>query len=310
MMHSKIDLNLFLVLKAVYQEGSITAAATKLHLTQPAVSHALARLRDKFNDPLFIRHGRKMVPSSVCQNIIPQVIDGLAVLEQTLSDNTAFDVSQHQREIKFGFRDILESIFFPVLVTDLLTNTPNITVNSRQVTQVEMEPALMHQDLDIVIDVLMPTHDDIRHTLVCNERFSLICRQGHPILQDLTLANYVNFPHALVTLKDSKVDLVDMALAMHGLARKIALRCEHYFAATSVISRSDMLLTMPNAYASLLKDKMPVSVVELPFEVPDLPVYMYWHKQAEHDPLNGWMRDKLLKIAKEELDLRVEHKQP
>ena len=77
----------------------------------------------------------------------------------------------------------------------------------------------------------------------------------------------------------------------------MALQCEHYFAATSVISRCDMLLTMPNAYANLLKDKMPVCVSPLPFDVPVLPVYMYWHNKAEHDPLNGWMREKLLKIA-------------
>jgi len=299
MLHSKIDLNLFLVLRTVYQEGTITAAANKLHLTQPAVSHALSRLREKFDDVLFIRHGRKMVPSALCQNIMPQVIVSLIALESTLLDNQVFDVTEYKREMKFGFRDILESIFFPTLVTDLLTNTPNITINSRQVSRVDMEKALEQQELDIVIDVLTPTSNDINSTLICNESFSLICRKDHPILNDLTLDNYVQASHALVALKDSRVDLVDMALAKHGATRNIVLQCEHYFAATSVISRCDMLLTMPNAYANLLKDKMPVEVVPLPFDVPVLPVHMYWHKQAEHDPVNGWMRNKLLAIAKE-----------
>lgn len=299
MLHSKIDFNLFLVLKTVYQEGTITGAANKLHLTQPAVSHALSRLRDKFDDVLFIRHGRKMVPSVLCQKIIPRVIDSLSGLESTLTDNQVFDVTAHKREIKFGFRDILESIFFPTLVTDLITNTPNITISSRQVSRVNMEKDLEQQDLDIVIDVLTPTSNDIINTLVCNEHFSLICRENHPILDDLTLENYIKESHALVALKDSRVDLVDMALAKHGVTRNIALQCEHYFAATSVISRCDMLLTMPNAYANLLKDKMPVRVVPLPFDVPVLPVHMYWHKQAEHDPINGWMRNKLLSIASE-----------
>ena len=299
MLHSKIDLNLFLVLRTVYQEGTITAAANKLHLTQPAVSHALSRLREKFDDVLFIRHGRKMVPSALCQNIMPQVIVSLTALESTLLDNQVFDVTEYKREMKFGFRDILESIFFPTLVTDLLTNTPNITINSRQVSRVDMEKALEQQELDIVIDVLTPTSNDINSTLICNESFSLICRKDHPILNDLTLDNYVQASHALVALKDSRVDLVDMALAKHGATRNIVLQCEHYFAATSVISRCDMLLTMPNAYANLLKDKMPVEVVPLPFDVPVLPVHMYWHKQAEHDPVNGWMRNKLLAIAKE-----------
>jgi DNA-binding transcriptional LysR family regulator len=298
MLHSKIDLNLFLVLKTVFQEGTITAAASKLHLTQPAVSHSLSRLREKFDDPLFIRHGRKMVPSAFCQKIIPQVIEAVAALESTLTSDKLFNIGEHKREINLGFRDILESIFFPTLVTDLITNTPNITINSRQVTKVEMEKALDQRDLDIVIDVLTPTSENINSTLVCNERFSLICRENHPILDNLTLDSYAEASHALVALKDSKVDLIDMALAKHGKTRKIALKCEHYFAATSVISRCDMLLTMPNSYANLLKEKMPVHVTQLPFEIPVLPVHMYWHKQAEHDPVNGWMREKLLNIAK------------
>ncbi len=97
MLHSKIDLNLFLVLKTVYQEGSITAAANKLHLTQPAVSHALARLRDSFNDPLFIRHGRKMVPSTYCQKIMPKVEQALTALNETLIPQSDFDIRQHQK---------------------------------------------------------------------------------------------------------------------------------------------------------------------------------------------------------------------
>lgn len=301
MLHGKIDLNLFLVLKTVYQEGSITAAAGKLHLTQPAVSHSLSRLREKFDDPLFIRHGRKMIPSAFCQNIMPQVIEAVNVLEATLSDDKVFDITQHKREIKLGFRDILESIFFPTLVTDLIDNTPNITIKSRQVTKVEIEKSLEQQDLDIVIDVLTPTSNNIKSTLVCNEHFSLICRKNHPILNDLTLENYAKASHALVALKDSKVDVVDMALAKHGVSRKIDLQCEHYYAATRVISRCDMLLTMPNAYANLLEDNMPVTVTKLPFEVPVLPVHMYWHKQAEHDPINEWMRSKLLNIAQKVL---------
>lgn len=297
MMHSKIDLNLFHILINIYQEGSITAAAKKLHLTQPAVSHALSRLRTKFNDDLFIRHGRRMVPSAHCLQILPKITQAISELESTLTDDSEFDINQHKRQLNFGFRDILESIFFPELITDLVTHTPNITVNSRQVTQVEMEKALVQQELDIVIDVLMPVSSDINHTLICNEQFSLICRREHPILKELTLDNYAAASHAVVTLKDSTISHVDIALAKLGATRKRALQCEHYFAATSVVSQCDMLLTMPNAYANILRDKMPVEVTHLPFDVPALPVHMYWHKQAEQDPINRWMRQKLINIA-------------
>ena len=305
MLHSKIDLNLFLIMITVYQQGSITAAATKLHLSQPAVSHAIARLRDKFNDPLFVRHGRKMLPTALCQKIIPDVLQAMSLLDSTISKPATFDILQHKREIKLGLRDILESMFFPILVPDLLNNTPNLTLNSRQIKRIELEPSLAQQSLDIVIDVLMPTHKDIRSSLICHESFSLVCRQHHPILQQLTLDNYANASHALVSLKDFTIDTVDMALATQGITRNIALRCEHYFAAINVVSQSDMIMTMPNSYAMLLQQSMPIVVSPLPFEVPDLAVHMYWHKQAEDDPVNQWIRQKLLDIS-----VQLFHDQP
>ncbi|GGQ27093.1 LysR family transcriptional regulator [Shewanella litoralis] len=298
MLHSKIDLNLFLIMTTVYQQGSITGAAAKLHLTQPAVSHAIARLRSKFNDPLFVRHGRKMVPTPLCQKIIPDVLQAMDLLEHTISTPANFDIQQHKREIKLGLRDILESMFFPVLVPDLLNNTPNLTLNSRQIKRTELEPSLAQQTLDIVIDVLMPTHKDICSSLICHESFSLVCRQDHPILQHLTLDNYANASHALVSLKDFTIDTVDMALATQGITRNIALRCEHYFAAINVVSQSDMIMTMPSSYAMLLlQQSMPIVVSPLPFEVPNLAVHMYWHKQADDDPVNQWIRQKLLDIS-------------
>ncbi|NMP30211.1 LysR family transcriptional regulator [Thalassotalea sp. M1531] len=299
MLHTKIDLNLFIVLQSVYDLGSITLAAKKLHLTQPAVSHAIARLRDKFNDPLFVRHGRKMVPTELCQRIMPSIHLSLQGLHETLSPVSEFDIHQHDRLIRLGLRDILESIFFPPLMTDLVKNTPNIRINSEQIKRAEMESALNDQSLDIVIDVLTPTSSKINSQLICNEHFSLICRPGHPILEKLSLAEYVKYPHAIVSLKDSMVNNVDMALAKHGCARDVVLRCEHYFAAASVVCQCDMLLTMPNAYANILKDKLPVEITTLPFDVPHMPVHMYWHKQVEQDPVNNWLREKLLAIAKQ-----------
>lgn len=297
MLHTKVDLNLFSVLVAIYEEGTTTAAAARLHLTQPAVSHALSRLRDKFNDELFTRHGRKMVPSAYCQTIIPNVITALELLDLTVDNQIEFDISQYKREIKIGFRDILESLFFPYLITDLATNTPNITIDSRQVRLSEIENALEQQSLDIAVDVLVPMNKNIHSTLMCNEHFSLVCRTNHPILQQLTLKSYSEASHAIVSLKNSDVDIIDMALAKCGVTRNVTLRCESYFAAVNVISQCDLLLTIPSAYANKLKDIIPIAVSSLPFAVPDLPVHIYWHKQVEQDPINSWMRDKLLHIA-------------
>lgn len=299
MLHNQIDLNLFNVLKAIYIEGSITQAAHKLHLTQPAVSHALARLRDKYQDPIFIRQGNKMIASEFTQTIMPQVLEAVNALEHTLSHDQVFDIHNHNAPIKLGFRDILESLFFPPLLKDLSLHTPNIKIHSEQIKRSMMEKVLTEGDLDLVIDALMPVSANISHQLICNEYFVLVCREDHPILEDITLDQYLAYGHIIASLKENFVDLVDLALAKHNAVRSITLQCEHFFAAISVALETNLLLTMPNSYAEKLAKQMPIVISPLPFITPELPVHMYWHKQAQNNPVNKWMRTKLTDIAEQ-----------
>lgn len=296
-MHGKLDLNLFIVLRAVYDHSSITKAANALHITQPAVSHALGRLRDKFDDPLFTRHGRQVAPTPFCQSIITTVAASIEALENTLKGKVSFDISDKPRQVNLGLRDILESIFFPTLIPELVKFTPNITVDSRQVTWPELAPALANKELDIVIDALVPTSSDIRSQFICEETFVVVCAPTNRYLENPSVKNYSVAQHVLVSLKDSKLDTVDLALAQHNLHRKISLQCEHYFAAVNVVSQCGLLLTMPTRFAQQFRHKFDIEISPLPFEVPPLPVHMYWHKNADDDLVNIWMREKLLEVA-------------
>ena len=299
MLHNQIDLNLFNVLKAIYLEGSITLAAQKLHLTQPAVSHALSRLRDKYRDPMFVRQGKKMVASEFTQSIMPQVLDAVRALEHTLTHEQIFDINLHNTPIKLGFRDILESLFFPPLLKDLTVNSPNIKIHSQQISHALMEKALTEGELDLVIDALLPVSANIDHQLICNEHFVLVCREHHPILSDLTLKHYLSCGHIIASLKDNFVDTIDVALAKHSAVRNVVLQCEHFFAAANVLLETDLLLTMPNTYAEKLAKQMSLIVSPLPFNSPNLPVHMYWHKQAGNHPVNKWLKAKLFNIGEQ-----------
>lgn len=298
-MHAKIDLNLYPVLLAIYHQGSITAAAKSLHLTQPAISHALGRLRESLNDELFTRQGRSVVPTSFCQKIISSVEDAVHTLEHAASGDASFDIAHTKRQINLGLRDILESIFFPTLIPELLVSTPNLRLASRQVTWPELAPSLANKDVDIVVDVLLPTSNNIRSQLLCHESFCVVCAPNNDYLKTKDIKAYANAKHALVTLKDSKLDTVDLALAEHNLHRDIVLQCEHYFAAVNVVSKSDLLLTMPSRYALQFVDKFDVEVLPIPLSIAPLAVHMYWHKQSDNDLVNRWVRDKLMDVANE-----------
>lgn len=300
MIHSKVDLNLYRVLKSIFEEGSITAAAHRLHITQPAVSHALSRLRQSYQDELFVRQGRKMVATSLVYAMMPKIERALSLLDDTLETQTQFDIQQHSQTMHIGCRDILESLLLPRLMQDLSQNTPNIRLHSRHVSMTNIEKMLTGGDLDVVLDVLVPVGKQIARQHIIAERFVLVCRQDHPILeQPITLASYLSFSHTRVTLKDADVDILDMALAKHGAAREIVLRCEHFFAAVSAVEQSDLIITMPLTFALSLQNQMAITLHSLPFEVPELAVYMYWHENNTVNPVNRWFREKLQALAGE-----------
>ncbi len=297
MLHGKIDLNLFLVLSMIYEEGSITAAANRLCLTQPAVSHALSRLRNKFDDPLFVRKGKKMHPTELCINIMPNVASAIKALELTLDHSPTFDITQHHRTFQLGFRDILEALVFPDLMHLIAEKTSKIAINSQQVRQSNMANRLAKGELDVVIDTLFPIEGQIQNQKLCDEHFVLVCGNQHPIISAPTLDNYLRYRHVIASLRHSEVSLVDTALTQHQKRRNVALRCENFYAAIRVVSEGEFIMTMPNAYARQLQQHMPISLLPLPFEVPPLPVYMYWSETIESDPFNDWLRAQLLTVC-------------
>ncbi len=289
-MHSKMDLNLFPVLMAIYREGSITQAAKRLFITQPAVSHALSRLRDMFEDPLFQRHGRRMVPTALCHQIMPSVTSAVEQLHFSLQTADVFDLSAQRRHIRLGLRDIMESLFCPSLIAKSIEFAPGVTLQSQHVVLSDIASLLKKGELDIAIDALMPVPADIKHIHVRDESFVLLHRSNHPLGHQLNLESYADAHHALVTVKHAKVNQVDMALARLGKQRHIAFTCEHYLAAAQVACQTDMLLTLPRAYAATITALLPMVVRPLPFEIDPLPLHMYWHHSVTDDPLHKQIR--------------------
>ena len=299
MLHTKVDLNLFVVLCAIYENGSITAAAKELCLTQPAVSHALGRLREKFSDPLFERRDKRMYPTERCVAIIPQVQKALASLNDTLDMSFEFDITQHQKSFNLGCRDILEALFFPKLMTSICRETEHVSIASQQVRHEYAEQKLVQGELDIVIDTLFPVSSKVVNTKLGDECFSLVCSEEHPIAKEPSLENYLLARHVVSALKHSEVSLVDTALTQLQKHRNIALHCESFYAGVRVVAEGELIMTMPNSFALQLAQLFPIKVLPLPFAMPSIPVHMYWNGALNNDPLNKWLRAHLIDVGKE-----------
>ena len=197
---NQIDLNLFVVLDAIYTEASLTRAAQRLHLSQPAVSHALGRLRRLLDDPLFIRQGGAMMPTPLARNLIPPVREALATLAGSIDLNQPFEPAVSQRQLTLGLRDVFEAMILPPLQTVLSTDAPHMQMISVRTSRSDIEAELIQGKLDLALDVAMPVGSDIRQQSLVRERMVVVARRAHPaIKQRLDLHTYLAAQHILVS---------------------------------------------------------------------------------------------------------------
>lgn len=293
---SQVDLNLFTVFDAIYTEGSVTRASQQLHLTQPAISHALARLRLIFDDPLFVRQGHAMVSTPLARSIIEPVRAALRGLEVTLADAGKFDPTQASKQFNLALRDVLESTVLPPLLKSITYQAPRISLAAIQVERRELVSELAAGTIDLAIDMLLPLPNEIERLKVVQDTTVVIARKGHPAITNekmLDLDTYLKAEHVLASSRRKGMGLEDFELSRLGLQRHVRLRCQHYFAACRVVSQTDLLLTMPERYARIANEQFQNQILALPLPMPSWDVYLYWHQNVENDPANRWLREQV-----------------
>ena len=292
---AKVDLNLFVVFDTIYAEGGITRASRRLNLSQPAISHALGRLREMFDDPLFTRHGHAMTPTPLARRLIEPVRQALRGLEVTLSKAESFDAATAVKRFTIGMRDVVASVLLPGLMRTVTRTAPQIDISIVRAERRELERELSAGTLDAAIDVLLPLPEEIRRERLGVEWMTVVARRRHPrVRARLDLDTYLAEEHILVSSRRRGLSAEDFELARHNLRRRVRLRCQNFFAACRTVSETDLLLTMPQRYASLLNAQFGNRLLPFPLEVPAYDTYVYWHANAAGDPANAWLRQQLL----------------
>ena len=231
---NRLDLNLLHVFDTIYREGSLTRAARALHLTQPAVSHSLSRLREHFDDPLFSRQGNQMVPTPLARRFLESMRPGLTQIQSAVNQFHAFDPANQRKTYSLALRDILESTFLPKLM-GRLESYPELEIISQRVPRRDMETQLAAGKLDFAVDVLLPVSNQTGHELLRHDRLVVLARKGHPLTGGgLTLDKYLEAKHVLVSSRSEGPGIEDFELSRFGVQRNIRLRCQHYYAACRV----------------------------------------------------------------------------
>ena len=301
----KVDLNLFVVFDTIYAEGGITRASRRLNLSQPAISHALGRLRQMFDDPLFTRHGHNMTPTPLARRLIEPIRQSLQGLEVALGKLDRFDPRAAAKRFVIGMRDPLESVVLAELMRNIVRDSPNIDVNVVRSERRDLERELSAGTLDVALDVLLPLPEEIRRRRLAVEWLTVLARRRHPALRSpLTLDAYLAQEHIAVSSRRRGPSAEDFELGRHNLRRRVRLRCRNYFAACRVVSETDLVLTMPRRYARILNAQFGNQLLPFPLEVPAFDTYIYWHANADADPANEWLRQQMINLFRDDAGTR------
>ena len=294
---SKVDLNLFIVFDAIYTEANLTRAGQIVGITQPAVSNALARLRDTFKDPLFVRTAQGMVPTPMAQNIINPVRNALALLRVSVQESRIFNPAQASKIFRISMTDLTEAVILPPLFQRLRRLAPAVVIESFLCKRRETTKELAAGHLDFAVDAPLNSDPQVRHVKLLADRYVCAMRPGHPLAQrELSLDDYMAQTHIHISSRRNGLGHVDLALGRIGLQRKIALRSQHYMMASQVLQQSDMLMTVPERFAR----RHELRYVNLPVaEVPQVETHLYWHESTDQDPANRWMREQIVDLCQQ-----------
>ncbi len=297
-----LDLNLLRVFDAVMTEQNLTRAANRLAMTQPAVSNALRRLRDALDDDLLIRTAHGVKPTLRAESLWPAVRQALSALEEAIAPEKNFDIATAQHTFRMAMADATAALWLPALVRSIEREAPGLTIRMVPLTTREPRPMLLRGDIDLAIGFFPgivaqltggqgSSVSQIRHEQLYSGRYVCVMRKDHPLANsELTLDNYCEANHLLVSFSGRAHGLVDDALGKLGRERRILLTVNQFFTAGRVVATSDLITVLPRHLIASTGITKALITKELPFDLPDVHVDMLWHERDTRSPAHKWLR--------------------
>lgn len=297
MNYEQIDLNLLVIFDAVMTELNVTRASEQLHMTQPAVSNALKRLRAILNDELLIKVPSGVSPTKKATEIWLTIRDPLSQIRQTIQPS-AFEPENSTAIFTLSMADYAASLLIPPIILHLEHSAPNVDMRVIPNTNINAPELLERGEVDIAIGVFpncglrFRTHTLLTETYVCAMRYD------HPLVKNkLTLEKFAQAKHLLISLTGEANGFVDRVLEEKRLKRRIALTVNQFALAPVVVANSDLICTLATRTAKncLLKDQL--HLTPLPLDLEPTIIKMMWHERHHQDPAHAWLRSLLIEIC-------------
>jgi len=295
------DLNLLVAFDVLMRELNVTRAAEQMFITQSAMSHVLHRLRQQLDDPLLVKTPTGMKPTERALALIEPIRAVLTEMEQFLQPPLEFEAGTSQRRFVLAATDYMEFLLLPELSGLIDQISPGIDIHVKRTESSFPVTQLENGSLDVVLgfeSVLNPPVY-LHRQLLFTDRMACMVRQNHPLIKNPpSLAEYVEFPHMLISRTGSNLGFIDQKLTELGLERRIKLIVPHFLSAPLIVAETDMILSLPYRIAEQFKKFAPLEIFPVPLDLPTYDLIMIWHPLQDKDPAHRWLREKIIAIGR------------
>lgn len=292
----KLDLNLLRVFDAIYCEGSTTQAATKLGMSQPAVSNALSRLRQHLNDPLFERVGQGIAPTPRADIVAPQIASALRTIEATLAPVPTFDPTSQSRAFTILLPDAIEQRIMQPLFS-VRDRYLGITYALLPLGNNDPTDMLLGRRADIVFSVDPIRHEQLRSTLLFSELACLVARADHRELggrEEITTEDFFAAEFVVLTASLRRLANISRELDAQNRDRRLTLATKSMWSVLMTVATTDMVGIVSRSMAQEMAPRLGLRIFEVPFKQPEDNWYMGWHRDDDENPAVRWLRETII----------------
>jgi DNA-binding transcriptional LysR family regulator len=289
------DLNLLRVFLAIWNLRNLTAAGERLGLTQPAVSHALRRLRDLFDDPLFVRAANVMVPTDAAARLHGPLEHAFGIINRALHDHGMFDPATANRLFRISMSDVSEFYYLPLLLARLEQIAPTVRLEIVQLSPVSVGTAMRSGDVDLALGFVPGLEEGCVTEVLFSDSFVCMMRAGHPAAETpLTAASLGELRYVYANTTATGHQMIEQWLSDIGVRRQTGLRLAHFALAPEIVRSTDLAVIFPKSVAQRINHGGAFCLKELPFDLPPVEVGVHTHGHFAGDMGIRWLRETLV----------------
>ena len=295
---NNFDLNLLRVFSAVHAEGHIGRAAKILGISQPAVSHAIQRLRDSVGDPLFIRSGKGVEPTARADEMAAYVRDSLESAMAAITASQGFDPATSNRVFHVGLPDHAVAKYAPLIHAAFSHRAPKLGIHLHDVQTPEAIRLVEQGDIDIAANVIEDLPKRFKSIPLFTSQIVVIASKQNPYIKGkIDLAGYQKARHLMYSASKPMNNTLDEGLAKWDITRDIGMTISGHLAVPVIIAHSDLIATVTQELAEPYVEKYELQMLKLPFDIPDIQVSLFWHERNDRDAGHQWLREMAVKMT-------------